>query len=516
MNRQELEDFAWALRERLVRECPNDLYKFAIAMYSGFERTKFHKNYYKILQAFAEGKIKRLIITVPPQHGKSLGSSIMLPAYMLGKNPDLKIVVSSYSQAYARGFSRNTQSIIDTQLYYDMFPETRLSASLVSDTTGRGSLRKSDEFEIVGKRGGMYAAGTGSALTGRRVDVSIIDDLYKDSREANSPVVRKNNWSWYTDVVRKRQHNESQELIVFTRWHKEDLIGTIEEREKVVQFTDWAQLENFPKDVWLKVNFPAIKVGAPTAIDKRQSGEALWPARHSIEKLHGERSLDPNGFECLNQGNPIAASGLLYGDNFKTYRSTDEWGILLKKGSYTDVADTGTDYLCTMNYEVRKMKDNDSGEYLHYALITDILLTDEPTEITEDLVPEMLERGNVREAYIESNNGGRTFARIVAKKLKGASIKIKTFHQSGNKESRIVSNSSLVTNHIMMPERWDSLFPKAYSHITGFQRDFEANGTDDPEDVLTGIIEKEILPTIKNRTVRTLNPNKSRLPRQRY
>ena len=98
--------------------------------------------------------------------------------------------------------------------------------------------------------------------------------LYKDAMEANSPVVRENCWEWYTSVVKTRMHNFSGELIVFTRWHEEDLIGTLCRREPFVEFTDWAQLDTLPPDTWLYLNFEALKTRPPSPVDPREPGEA--------------------------------------------------------------------------------------------------------------------------------------------------------------------------------------------------------------------------------------------------
>mgnify|MGYP003259249447 FL=1 len=143
--------------------------------------------------------------------------------------------------------------------------------------------------------------------------------MYKDAMEANSPVVRENCWEWYTSVVKTRMHNFSGELIVFTRWHEEDLIGTLCRREPFVEFTDWAQLDTLPPDTWLYLNFEALKTRPPSPVDPREPGEALWEELHGAELLRGKRRLDPVRFECMYQGRPSVREGLLYGDNFLTY-----------------------------------------------------------------------------------------------------------------------------------------------------------------------------------------------------
>lgn len=186
---------------------------FAAGVYPFLEFRWFHEAYYRVLEAFAAGRVRRLIVTMPPQHGKSVGASTLLPAYLLGRNPDLRIAIASYSASLASKFNRRVQRIIDSPEYAAFFPET---------TIKRGArppeyLRTADEVEIIGHRGGLLSVGREGALTGNRVDCFILDDLYKDAMEANSPVVRENCWEWYTSVVKTRMHNFSGELIVFTR-----------------------------------------------------------------------------------------------------------------------------------------------------------------------------------------------------------------------------------------------------------------------------------------------------------
>jgi hypothetical protein len=147
-----------------------------------FESTEFHKAYYEVLNLFAYKKIKNLIITIPPQHGKSTGSTIQLPAFILGRNPNTKIAVGSYSSTFAKKFNRQIQRLIDKKDYHSIFPGTVLNESNVV-TVSSNYLRNSEEFEIVDSLGSLKAVGRGGPLTGNAVDVMIMDDLYKDARK---------------------------------------------------------------------------------------------------------------------------------------------------------------------------------------------------------------------------------------------------------------------------------------------------------------------------------------------
>lgn len=227
--------------------------------------SQFHKTYYEILDRFAHGKIKKLIVTVPPQTGKSEGSSRKLPSFLLGLNPSLKILIGSYAASLAEGFNKDVQRIMDTPEYKILFPDTRIMGE-EKKTRYQAFARNSKMTETIGKGGYIISVGRNGSLTGKSVDIAILDDLYKDHMEANSPIIREAAWKWYTTVVTTRLHNNSQQLIVFTRWHKDDLIGRIEDKENVVNVEKWEDLDNIPEGAWVKINFPALKVGEPTRI----------------------------------------------------------------------------------------------------------------------------------------------------------------------------------------------------------------------------------------------------------
>ncbi len=447
--------------------------------------TPFHAAYYRVLERFARGDIRRLIVSVPPQHGKSLAASVMLPAWLLGADPDLRIAIASYNASLASRFNRQVQRLLASPRYAGLFPRTAIPKS----RTAAGYTRTAGQFDVEGAAGGIFAVGREGTLTGNSVDVFILDDLYKDAMEANSPVVRENCREWYTSVVRTRQHNLSRELIVFTRWHEEDLIGYISSREKVTPLTDWSQLDA-PPEGWLHLNFEALKSSPPTAVDPRAHGEALWPGRHSAALLESRRLFDAVSFEALYQGRPSTAAGLLYGDRFATYDTLPD--AIVKTASYTDTADTGDDYLCSVCYAA-------GGDGLLY--VTDVTYTREPMEVTERTVPGMLARNGTRVAWVESNNGGRGFARAIARAL--PSVAVGWFHQSGNKEARILSNAPTVLQMVRMPHGWAQRWPELHRHLTTYRRTFRANRWHDAADVLTGIVEKESgLPRTTIRAVR--------------
>ena len=443
----------------------------------GLSGNAFHGTYYGVLDRFARGELRKLIVTIPPQHGKSLGASVLLPAYLLGKNPELRLAVASYNLSLAARFNRQVQRLMDAKTYRTVFPGVRLK----TPGSKENYVRSAEEFEIVGRTGGMIAVGREGALTGNPVDVMIIDDLYKDALEGNSPVVRDNAWEWYVAVVKTRLHNDSRELIVMTRWNDDDLIGRLLRQEGGIELKNQEPTGPgvSPRN-WSLLNFEAIKENKPTLLDPRPAGEALWPERQAIGLLQEKRALDPAMFACMYQGQPVSREGLLYGNAFATYTALPK--ETLKKANYTDTADAGEDYLCSVCYEVTK------GGAIY---LVDLVYTQLGMEHTEEAVASMLDRNATRLARIESNNGGRGFARNVAKLCR--LTKIEGFTQSGNKESRILTNSATVQKSIVMPADWAVRWPDFYRHVTTYRRAFRSNRFHDAADVLTGIVEHEIV-----------------------
>ena len=448
---------------------------FALHVYPFLELQGFHQTYYRVLEAFARGKIRRLMITMPPQHGKSVGATTLLPAYILGLNPDERVAIASYSGMLASKFNRRVQRILSSSEYGEIFPHTTIKQG----SKPPSYIRTSDQVEIIDHKGELLSVGREGSLTGNRVDCFILDDLYKDALEAHSPLIRANCWEWYTSVVRTRMHNHSRELIVFTRWHEEDLIGTLQKREKVVELTHWSQIDKLSSNTWLHLNFEAIKTSPASEIDPRQRGEALWEEQHGIELLKEKRCLDPQQFEAMYQGHPCSKEGLLYGTHFMEWEELPH--EIVRRGNYTDTADTGDDYLCSMSYVI----DSDGLIY-----ITDVVYSREPMEVTEPLVAELLERSQTHVSAIESNNGGRGFARAVQRLV--PHIKIEWFHQNANKEARILSNSATVMHLLRFPKGWAQRWSELYTHLTTYRRTFRSNRWHDAADVITGIIEREV------------------------
>ena len=256
-----------------------------------------HEYICNILQDFIEGKIKKLVLSVPPQHGKSEIASRRLPAYLFGKFPDKRIAGCSYNDTFAAKFNRQIQRIIDDQKYRDVFHNTILNTRNTLTNAKQSYLRNAHEFEIVNNTGSYISVGIGGGITGNPVDILIIDDPIKGREAANSKTIRDKLWEWYTDEALTRLHNDSQQLIIMTRWHHDDIIGRLNEYEK---------------NDWISINLPSIKENNDNHNDIRQIGESLWPEKHSLERLLKIKEQHPKTFNSLYQGNPTIEDGDMF------------------------------------------------------------------------------------------------------------------------------------------------------------------------------------------------------------
>ena len=433
----------------------------------------FHIAYYEVLTRFAMGEIKKLMITMPPQHGKSEGATRRLPAFVLGQDPDKRIAIVSYNATKARKFNRELQRIMDDDRYYGLFPQTLLAGQASyqeQNKRSRNYARNADECEMVGYQGSFKTIGVGGSLTGEPVDMLIMDDLYKDAASAWSPVIRQNVADWYDTVASTRLHNDSQQLMVFTRWHMEDLAGRLLEQEGVYDPIDNPQ-------GWTLISFPAIQNKPPSELDPRAEGEPLWPERHSLSKLLEIKERTPTVFESMYQQNPQPSQGLMY-EEFTCYT---ELPYRSQSVAYIDAADNGADYLCALFY-----KEAEEGNY-----IIDVLYTKEPMEVTETTLTYMLQQHQVERCHIESNNGGGLFVSNLQQRaydMGNRLTRFYPFHQGQNKAARIFAASASVQKLIKMPLDWKKRFPKFARDLTGYLR-VGSNAHDDAPDALTGSVE---------------------------
>lgn len=249
------------------------------------------------LDAVLDGRTKRLIVNMPPQHGKSELVSRRFPAYALGKRPDIPIIHASYNADLAKDMSRDVQQVIDSPGYRALFPETRLASTKDSE------VRMAAQFDVVGKAGSYRAAGVGQGITGKSMILGVIDDPIKSRAEAESETYRRAVWNWYVSDFRTRAMGDQAAIVlVQTRWHSDDLAGRL-----------LAQAAKNPlADQWRVVSFPAILEGAVKPGDPRQLGEALWPTRFSAKYLEATKVTSGiYDWSALYQQLPVPPGGAM-------------------------------------------------------------------------------------------------------------------------------------------------------------------------------------------------------------
>ena len=278
------------------------LLEFTTYTFPDFRVSWHHRAMYKVFDRFAEGQLTRLIVTAPPRHGKSEAISRRLPAYLLGRDPDTRIIAASYGADLASAMNRDVQRIITSDEYRELFPDTRLSEKNIKTLSEGTWLRNSEVFEVVGRQGIYKCAGIGGPLSGRGGSILLCDDYLKDWKEAASKTIRDSQWDWYRSVFRTRAEKDARIAIAVTRWHEDDIVGRL---------LDLAKSD--PKaDQWTVINLPAIKEEPPDEFDPREPGEALWPSEFSLQELEKiKTSVGSRIFVSLYQQRPSPQEGTI-------------------------------------------------------------------------------------------------------------------------------------------------------------------------------------------------------------
>lgn len=412
------------------------------------------------LQEFYQGDDEVLVINEPPRHGKSRTAGLFVE-WVLGKNQNEKIMTGSYNETLSTMFSKNVRNSIQEEkadkykpVFSDVFPGVTIKR-------GDGAMNL---WSLEGGYNNYLATSPTGTATGFGCTLMIIDDLIKNAEEAYNESIKEKHWEWFTNTMLSRLEEGGKIIIIMTRWASDDLAGKA--------------LEHY-KEQGAKIKHISMKA-------LQDDGTMLCDEVLSKKSYEAKiRAMGEDIASANYQQEPIDLKGCLY-TNFKTYDEIpqDDKGNWLFTGinAYCDTADEGLDYLCNIIY----------GVYNKEAYILDIIYTQEPMEITEDKVAKALFECRVNKALIESNNGGRGFARSVERILKDTygsnKTRIKWFHQSQNKIARILSNSTWVMDHIYYPKNWRDRWPDYYKAMTTYQREGK-NKHDDAPDATTGVAE---------------------------
>ncbi len=418
-------------------------------------------NFCNTLQEFYESDDEVLIVNLPPRHGKSRTAGLFVE-WILGKDQQEKIMTGSYNETLSTVFSKNVRnSIQETKVdqykpvFSDVFPGVTIKQ-------GDAAMNL---WSLEGGYNNYLATSPSGTATGFGCSIMIIDDLIKNAQEAYNADILEKHWNWFTNTMLSRLEESGKIIIIMTRWATGDLAGRA--------------LEHYREE--------GKKVKHITMKALQDDGTMLCDEILSKKSYKSKcRAMGIDIASANYQQEPIDIKGKLY-SSFKTYTKLprDENNNLLFTviRNYTDTADTGDDYLCSINY----------GVYDGEAYVLNVLYTKEPMEITEPATAKILYEDRVNVSDIESNNGGRGFARAVERILKEKyntnKTQIEWFHQSKNKQARIFSNSTWVMNHIYFPVNWMDRWPEYYDAMSKYQKEGK-NLHDDAPDATTGIAEK--------------------------
>lgn len=269
----------------------------------GYDMNWHHALICEKLDAFVAKEIKRLMIFAPPRHGKTELVGRRLPAKILGDYPDAGIIATSYGADLARRTNRDVQRIIDSPLYSEVYPNTKLNGKNIRATAQGSYLRNSDIFEVVNHSGFYLSTGVGGSITGMGFDYGILDDPYKNRQDANSETIRRGVWEWYISTFRTRAAPDAAIAIILTRWHEVDLAAQLIELADAVP----------DADQWEIVSLPAVADETIGDYDDREIGEPLWPNRFGEKSLKATReTLGSYEWSALYQQNPTPAEGTFF------------------------------------------------------------------------------------------------------------------------------------------------------------------------------------------------------------
>lgn len=404
---------------------------------------------------------RNLAIDIPPRHGKSYNLS-QFCNWVFGKDQEQRVIAVTYNEILAGRFSVNVRDGIEATkedkrftVFNDVFPDVHIKYG--DSSKGMWSL-EGQFFSYLG-------TGFGGTITGVGCSIGIIDDPVKNHLEAFNDEFLDAQYQWYTDTFLSRLEEDAIQIINMTRWNSRDLVGRVLSDE---DGGDWYVLKM-------------------KACLNEDTQEMLCPDLFSWKSyLKKKAKMSLAIFMANYQQEPVDLVNSLY-KGFKEYDflPTDAEGNLLLEEikSYCDTADEGSDYLCHIVYGVYNME----------AFVMDIIYTDKDMSQTEKEVAVSLYNNRVSWADIESNNGGRGFARSVERILKeeynSNFTHIESFYQGANKVARIKSNATWVQDHIYYPRNWKNRWPEYYIAMKSYQAQGN-NKHDDAPDATTGICEK--------------------------
>lgn len=451
------------VRQALVMQAKLELARRNFFDYAALTAPDFYKREREFLVTMADelqqffehdNEHDVLVMNVPPRHGKSRTSSKFVE-WLFGGNPQLKIMTASYNEILSKTFSKNIRNTISEQkverdivVYSDIFKNVRIKR-------GDGAMNL---WSLEGQYANYLATSPGGTATGFGANCVIIDDLIKNALEANNARVLEEHWEWFTNTMLSRLEADGKIIIIMTRWNSNDLAGRA--------------LKMLPEAGYKvkHINMKAVQ----------DDGSMLCDDILSRREYDKKVSVMGEDIASANyQQEPIDLKGKLY----NTLLVYDELPSAYDRiVSYCDTADDGKDYLSHI-----VALSTPTHDY-----VVDVVYTQAPMEETEkEVAASIAYYGADIEPMFESNNGGKMYARSVERILQekcGLDIYVNWFHQTQNKQARILTHAPEVMRRVVFPSDWEERWPEFYKDVTTYQRTGK-NAHDDAPDSLTGLVE---------------------------
>jgi len=312
----------------LKRAAKEKLLNFCQIINPKYEAVWFHEVIAQKLEnallRVANGGKARIILAIPPRHGKSELASIMFPAWALGKYPDFQFILSTYGAELAEKHGMRTRDVINNDLYASIFD----GISLRPDTKAKAKW-------MTNKGGSFTAVGMGGAVTGIGGKIIILDDPHKDRAEAESQVSRESAWEYFQSTLYSRLEGAGGIIVIMQRWHQDDLVGRLIEEE--AKLKEAGQ----PHDEWEIINFPAIAEEEEfvDGMNVRHVGESLWPSKFPVDVLKNIAAKDIYNWSAQYMQDPILAENQEFKQGmFKYYDEEDLKGKYLRYYTFIDPA----------------------------------------------------------------------------------------------------------------------------------------------------------------------------------
>jgi predicted phage terminase large subunit-like protein len=383
------------------------LLAYAIGQWEGYRPAAHHRAIADRLEAVADGRIKRLMIFMPPRHGKSMLASEYFASWWLGRNPEKYLIFATYAQELADDFGRKVRNICMSREHVALFPGFTLRA----DSTAASRFHTPQD-------GAYFAVGAGAAITGRGAHLLIIDDPIKGREEAESAASRRRLKEWYTSVARTRMMPGGAIVVIQTRWHEDDLAGWL--------------LREHTHEGWEVLSLPAIN----------EQGEALWPEAYPVHELEVVKaSIGSREWAALYQQQPAPMEGALVQlDWFKRYmtapaakRIIQSWDTAMKAGELNDPSSGQT------------WAQTETG----YALLDNVTRRMEYPDLKRAIIA-AAERWAPAAVLIEDKASGQS---VIQDLRATTSLPIIPVEPEGDKVVRLMAVSALIeSGRVMLPQ----------------------------------------------------------------